>query len=359
LGGVDAVRDGAVKASLIVVCHHSSAELPRCLETFRRHAAAAGVEVEVVVVEQSEDEDEAEAAAACRPDTLLVRPNRGYAAGLNAGMTAAEGEVLLLANPDIRFLDDSVGPLVAAATGGADVAGPQLLWDEGGEVLLPIPDDPAPGAELARTARRRWPSWRRPARLLDASWQVWTADDPCPAPSLRGPLLVLTAAAAARLGPLDEGYFLYYEETEWLWRARRRGARLALVPRSRVVHRWGHATRRRSDVAAVEIRSRARFFERNYPRLARALAGHLAPSSDRSGREVTAVAGPEAVIATGADIWLLSIVSSLEPAVGCLERSELPQAARELTATGRWYAIAAARQRDRWRPLGSWTWERA
>lgn len=358
MGRLRRLEDGPVKLSLVVVCHHSSAVLPGCVASFRREAAAAGLDAEVVLVEQSEDEAEAAAVAGGDHDRLLVRPNRGYAAGLNAGMEAAAGEVLLLANPDIRFLDGSVGPLVAA-TGGAEVAGPQLLWDEAGEVLLPIPDDPAPAAELARTARRRWPSRRDLGRLLDASWRLWTASEPCPVPSLRGPLLALRADAAARLGPLDEGYFLFYEETDWLWRARRRGARLVVAPRSRVVHRWGHATRRRADLAEVEGRSRERFFERNYPRWARALLRRLAPAADASEPGVAVVEGPEAAAAPGADVWLLSIVSSMEPAVGCLGGSSLPGAALELAGRGRWYAVAAAGGPGRWRRLGSWTWEKA
>jgi GT2 family glycosyltransferase len=344
--------------SLIAVCHHSSAVLPGCLASFRREAAAAGLDAEVVLVEQSEDEDEAAEVAAGDHDRILMRPNRGYAAGLNAGMAVAGGEVMLLANPDVRFLEDSLGPLVAA-TSGAEVAGPQLLWDEAGEVLLPVPDDPAPAAELARTVRRRWPSRRDLTRLLDSSWRLWTASEPCPAPSLRGPLLALRADAAARLGPLDEGYFLFYEETDWLWRARRRGARLVVAPRSRVIHRWGHATRRRADLAEVEARSRARFFERNYPRWVRALLARLAPAADRPTPGTEAVVGPEAVAAPGADVWLLSIVSSLEPAVGCIDTATLPRAALELTGRGRWYAVAAAGEPGRWQRLGSWTWEKA
>jgi len=356
MGRLGKMDDGRMKVSLVVVCHHSSGVLPGCVESFRRQAAAAGVEPEVIVVEHSEDDSEASAVEACRPDRLIRRPNAGYAAGLNTGTSRATGELLFLANPDIEFLDGSVGALVDGVVGARKIAGPQLLWDRAGEVVLPIPDDPSPTAELARTLRRRWPRGGSLERLVAASWRVWTAEEPCEAPSLRGPLMALSRDTARWLGPLDEGYFLYYEETEWLWRARRRGAGLVLAPGSRVVHRWGHATRRRGDNEAIAERSRLRFFQRNYPAPLRWLLERLAAPQPPSNDRFEPVSGPDAVPEIGADVWLLSIVSQMEPSVGCLGVATLPPAARELSSSGRWYAVAARRERDRWRLQGSWMW---
>ena len=45
----------------------------------------------MIVAEQSESEVEAERVAAFAPETLLVLPNRGYAAGVNAALRGAAG----------------------------------------------------------------------------------------------------------------------------------------------------------------------------------------------------------------------------------------------------------------------------
>jgi GT2 family glycosyltransferase len=345
-----------MKLSLIAVCHHSSSVLRRCLASFRREAAVAGLATEIVAVEQSEDDEEAASVAALEPDLVLRRPNRGYAAGLNAGIAEATGDVLLLANPDIVFLDGSVASLTRAVAAGADVVGPQLVWDEAGTVLLPIPDDPHPVAELGRTIRRRRPGGRGIENVARSSWGVWGAGSPVEVPSLRGPLLALARDTARRFGPLDEGYFLYYEETDWLWRARRRGASLKIAPNARVVHRWGHASERRTDRDEIEARSRARFFERSYPRPIRWLLARLSPTGAIDAVGFDPVSGPEAVRADAAELWLVSIVGTMEPAVGCIAGSTLPPAARELTARGRWYAVAARFDGGRWHILGRWTW---
>jgi len=346
-----------MKISLIAVCHHSSKVLPGCVESFRREATEAGVVPEVVVIEHSEDDQEAVAVEAVEPDTILCQPNRGYAAGLNTGMEVATGGVLFLANPDIEFLSGSVRGLVDAATDGATVAGPQLLWDRDGEVFLPIPDDPSPRAELARTLNRRWPTRRALERTVERSWVVWAAENPCRVPSLRGPLLALSRDTASRLGPLDEGYFLYYEETEWLWKARRAGVKLAIAPQSRVVHRWGHSTRRNSESAAIEERSRIRFFERNYPKPYRALLRRLSPKTETPGPDFVEVAGPAEIPVIEADVWLASLVYSMQPSIGGLGTSTIPTAIEEISGVDRWYAVAARRVNSRWRLQGRWTWQ--
>jgi hypothetical protein len=184
------------------------------------------------------------------------------------------------------------------------------------------------------------------------------ADQPCEVPSLRGPLLVLSRDTFGRLGPLNDDYFLFYEETEWLWRARRRGARLVLAPNAHVAHRWGHATRRCGNTGEIEERSRDLFFERNYSAPLRSMLRRLAPRREPPDDRFERVAGPEAVPRIDADVWLVSIVSQMEPAVGCVRCSGLPPAALELTETGRWYAVAAGREGDRWRLAGSWMWQR-
>lgn len=346
--------------SLVVVCHHSAEVVPSCVESFRREARTVGVECEVVVVEQSEDADEEAAAVATGAERVLVRPNRGYAAGLNAGIAAAAGDVLLLANPDLRFGESSLRGLLDALGDGFDVVGPQLTWDPAGTVLFPVAEDPAPRAELLRTLRRRhqvvWDwglgSW------LDTMWRAWSASGPVQVSCLRGPLLVLRRHTADRFGPFDERYFLYYEETQWLWRARRLGGRFAVVGDSRVEHHWGHSTARRDDREQIEQASRARFFARNYGPAWRWALRLSAVGSERAGVTGLQVAGPDAVAETGADLWLFSTFRHLEPAVGAIGCSRPPKRIGEVAADGRWFALAAARDGDRWVSRGSWTWGR-
>lgn len=346
-----------MKISLVIVCHHSSRVLSPCIESFRREAAAAGVEAEVIAVEHSEDAAELAGVEALGVDRVLERPNRGYAAGLNAGAAEATGEVLLLANPDIQFFPGSVGALVEGVGRDFDVVGPQFVWDADGLVLLPPAEDPAPGAELFRLIRRRSPrAWKVSlSRTLDATWRLWTGSETIAVPALRGALLAISGTTLKRFGPFDEGYFLYYEETEWLWRARRRGARLGLAADAKVQHRWGHATGRSEGATEREETSRKRFLVRNYSglwrRILRASGGAgRSPLSPSRLRDVDTV--PEAEC----DMWLASPFPTLEPALGSLRSRALPPTFLEFCRSWRWVVASAARDDGQWRISGAWTW---
>jgi GT2 family glycosyltransferase len=267
--------------SLVLVAFRSSALLPAAVASFRREAAAAGLAGEAIVVEQSEDDAEVERAAAAGPDLLLTRPNRGYAGGVNAGIAAARGRWLLVGNPDVELGPGALTALLAALDDGWGVVGPQFAL---AGALFPPADDQTPRAEVAR--RRAWRSrraWEGHLRTELTRWsRVWDASAPVSVPTLSGALLAFTAELSTRLGPWPEDYFLYFEETEWLRRARRRGARLAVVPAARAVHAWGHAAHP-GAFAGRFASSQRLFFHRFHPLLGRpALAVRTAEPPDAS-----------------------------------------------------------------------------
>ena len=347
-----------MKISLVVVCHHSSRVLSRCVESFRREAAASGVEAEIVAVEHSEDAEEIERVSGAGVDRLLERPNRGYAAGLNLGTDEAQGELLLLANPDIFFFPGSVGALLAGIERGFDVVGPQFVWDDDAQVLLPAAEDSAPRAEFARALRRRWPRlWLASlSRTLDETWRLWTARETVSVAGLRGALLAVRRSTLRDLGPFDEGYFLYYEETEWLWRARRRGARLGLAADARVQHRWGHATGQSEGSVEREEESRRRFVARNYSGLWRRILRARGGGGNRPPLAFERLDDAQTVPHAEADLWLASPFPSLMPALGSLRAESMPAAFLDFCRTWRWVVAAASRTNGRWRIDGAWTW---
>jgi GT2 family glycosyltransferase len=347
-----------MKVSLVVVCHHSSRVLSECVESFRRQATAAGVEAEVVAVEHSEDAAELAEVQRIGIDRILERPNRGYAAGLNFGAAEAGGDVLMLANPDIRFFPGSVRALLDGIQRGFDVVGPQFVWDGDGQVFLPEAEDPAPRAEITRALRRRSPRmWTANLpRFFDQTWRLWTAEQTLPVAALRGALLTVTRETLDRFGPFDEGYFLYYEETEWLWRARRRGARLGLAAGARVQHRWGHATGQSEGAAEREEISRRRFLARNYGGLWRRVLRASSGGTGSAPMTVVRLGDKASVPEAENDLWLASPFPHLMPALGTVCADAMPAAFLDFCRAWRWVVVSATRSDGVWRMTGAWTW---
>lgn len=86
-----------------------------------------------------------------------------------------------------------------------------------------------------------------------------------------GASMLVSRQFVERVGPMDERYFLYFEELDWAYRARRAGFRLAWAPDSVVIHKEGaaigsSATRRPSDIALRYMTSSyLRFIRRHLP----------------------------------------------------------------------------------------------
>ncbi len=87
-----------------------------------------------------------------------------------------------------------------------------------------------------------------------------------------GASMMLRADAVRRLGPMDEGYFLYFEETDYCLRAARAGIECWYEPRSRIMHIAGQSTgvtaktARPTRVPKYWFESRRRYFAKNHGR---------------------------------------------------------------------------------------------
>ena len=72
------------------------------------------------------------------------------------------------------------------------------------------------------------------------------------------------------VGPMDEGYFLYFEEVDFCLRARRGGWLCWYVPQSRVMHISGQSTGvsssgpKREPMPGYWFASRSRYFVKNH-----------------------------------------------------------------------------------------------
>jgi len=344
--------------SLVLVTYRSGPVVAPAVASFRRESRAAGIAGEVVIVDHSEDAAELRALSELAPDVLVARPNRGYAAGVNEGMAHATGGVAFVGNPDIVFLPGSVAALAGALAAGREIVGPQFVI---AGLQFPPADGQRPRDALRRyLASRSAALWRREVRSELARWRrVWEAGEPVAVPLLSGALLAFGSAAWRRVGPWDDGYFLYFEETDWELRARRAGLRTALVPAARVEHQWGHAAAL-TATGAHFARSRARFLARHHG-LAGRVATRLVP--DRLPVRPATLPDDDAALPRGRAWWLVSPTDLGLPAVGLLGTAAEVRAAMAAAARRRGdhspLLVTAVEPRGRGAVRGPWRWSPA
>ncbi|HEX2162364.1 MAG TPA: glycosyltransferase, partial [Thermoanaerobaculia bacterium] len=154
----------------VVLVHYRAAELAaQALAAAAADLAAAGVDHELSIVDNGSDAAEREALAALPARLLEPGENLGFAGGVNLGVAASRGEVVVLMNPDVTVLPGCLPALVAALGGGAGIAGPRFFWDRGRRLLLPPAETRGAADELlaalagddGRWAARARARWRR------------------------------------------------------------------------------------------------------------------------------------------------------------------------------------------------------
>jgi N-acetylglucosaminyl-diphospho-decaprenol L-rhamnosyltransferase len=224
--------DDSGDVSVVVVTFNSMPWLERCLDSVGGH--------DTIVVDHGSTDGTVELVRERFPDVRVIeQENRGMGAGNNAGMRAARGRYCLLLNSDAWVVDDAIERLVAFADEHpeAAVVGPRLRNPDG-SLQRSVRGDPT----LWRVAteylflRKLAPG----SRLLNAFYGGgFDHESTHEVESLHGAALLVRREAADAVGLFDESFFMFSEETDWLYRFRQAGWKVLFHPNAEVVHVGG------------------------------------------------------------------------------------------------------------------------
>jgi GT2 family glycosyltransferase len=199
-----------------------------------------------------------------------ARP-QSFAANVNLGIAATEGEWVLGVTPDAVPEDGAVGSLVGFAETRArcGIAGPQLVWPDGAWQPSRRRFPTVRGTIVRRTPLRRlrpplehqrehYLLDERPTQPVEADWML-------------GACLLMRRAMLDELGGWDAGFRHYVEDIDLCYRAMRAGWERWYVPQAVVRHAWAAVSDRRflSRHTLWHARGMARFL-RKHPEILRA-----------------------------------------------------------------------------------------
>jgi GT2 family glycosyltransferase/tRNA A-37 threonylcarbamoyl transferase component Bud32 len=245
-----------VDVSVLIVNFNGGDVTPACLDSLPKG-------VETIVVDNGSKDGSADAIAAKFPGVVLIRnaANRGFAAAVNQAMEVARGRYFLLLNNDARLAADTLQVLVEWMDAHPDVgmAAPQLLHEDGRKQHSFDNIPSLATAFLNKSLLRIFFPSKYPSKRQDFT-------EPRDVASVIGACMMVRREAVERIGPLDEAYFLFLEETDWCLRCTRAGYRVVFLPQAKVVHLQGRARDKVRIRARIEYtRSLFTFFRRNRP----------------------------------------------------------------------------------------------
>jgi len=290
--GGGAAPGGAIQTALrIVIVNYRTPGLTiDCLASLEPELANLPG-AHVVVVEGGSGDDSAKRLADAIAErgwsswvTLDIREdNTGFAGGNNAAIVPALAEspapeFILLLNPDTVARPGAIHELLKFmdAIPDAGLAGSRLE-DPDATPQASAFRFPSIRSEFETTVR-----FGAISRLLKNKLVAMpVSDTPHRCDWLAGASLMVRREVFDAVGPLDAGYFMYFEETDFCLAAQRAGFQAWYVPASRVVHLVGQASgvTAKNDTArpakrrpAYWFESRKRYFVKNHGKLAATLA---------------------------------------------------------------------------------------
>lgn len=256
----------------IVLVHYHTPELAvRAHEALAADLATSQLEAEWLLVDNGSDEREKEILRSLPVRLLEPGKNLGYAGGANLGVRESTADFIFVMNPDVEVLPGCAAALCEALSAGAAVAGPRFYWDADRCFQLPPTEKRNRYDELLRALAHRGPGMARRARQRwrRHAWRLWTCAETTPCFELSGAMLAFQRQAWEELEGFDEGYPLYFEETDFLERLRRQKRRAAFfpaafVPAAEAVHLYAQSTLAEPRANDWFAQSQRRFFHRFY-----------------------------------------------------------------------------------------------
>jgi N-acetylglucosaminyl-diphospho-decaprenol L-rhamnosyltransferase len=269
------VRD--VEVTIAIVTYRSADLTIDCLRSIEAERLTPAVNIRVIVVDNGSGDAGLVAKAIEKNGwwswvTLITAPkNGGFAYGNNVALQRAYADgapkYLHMLNPDTIVRKGAIGALVRFLEAHPEVgiagSGFELLDGSEWPIAFRFPSLLSEFEEglqfgLATRVLRRWvvPKPMTPvAQPID--WVVAAS-------------MMIRWSVIDRIGGFDDNYFLYFEETDFCFRARRAGFSTWYVPESRVMHIGGQSTNVSNRKAVPErlpaywFESRRRYFAVNY-----------------------------------------------------------------------------------------------
>lgn len=236
----------APQVSTVVVNYNAGTELRRALQSIAD--ALWGYQWEAVVVDNASTDGSGDIVAEFAPHARLLRNERnvGFARGVNQGLAASSGPLVLIMNPDCRLMAGAFASLKCEIERSdvCAITGPRIL-DPDGSVQGNARGDPDMFTGLfGRTTllRRVLPALAVSRRNVVSDAAVRTGKSSVKVDWLSGACMLARREALHAVQGFDERYFLYWEDADLCRRLRARGYTVRYVPGATAIHRVGQSS---------------------------------------------------------------------------------------------------------------------
>ncbi len=200
----------------IIIVHHQTPELLKlCLNSIRE--TVVNLDYEVIVIDSTVSRKARDMINERFPEIkyLPFKENLGYARGVNAGIKNSISRYILILNPDVILTTGAVNKLLTYMDKHLDIGilGPRIL-NFNGTHQKTFFSYYKPATILARRSfLGRFGYFKKTLDeflMTDANPQKIQTPD-----WLMGSVLMVRREAINKVGPMDEKFFMYFEDVDW------------------------------------------------------------------------------------------------------------------------------------------------
>lgn len=278
--------------SIVIVHWKVRRLLERCLQSLQKYRA--GLNLEIFVVDNDSCDGTSEMLMVEHMDVVCIAlpRNIGFAAAGNLGIKQSQAEYVLLLNPDTEIRADTLATMLQYMKENQSVGilGPKILNSDG-SVQLSVRKMPGLWSQiltllklqnvladkqpleryLSGQALRFFSKLRslfsHSHHLSDYLQTNFNYNQAQSVEQVMGAAMLIRRKLIEQIGLLDQGFFIWFEEVDYCWRAKQAGWSVVYLPQATVQHQGG-ASFDQSSVLRKQLifdRSLLYFFWKNKP----------------------------------------------------------------------------------------------
>jgi GT2 family glycosyltransferase len=254
-----------MKLSIVIICWNDLKVIENCLKAI--FAETKKIDFEVIVSDNGSSDGSVDYIREHFPRVRVLEngANLGFAKGNNAGIRVAQGEYILILNPDTIILDRALEKLVEFADQYAEAGafGCRVLNPDG-SFQNPARPIPTVLGYLIAALYLRWLGNLSRTFTSDL-YQRWDGQTQRTIGFQSGCCVMFRGELLKRLHGFDDRFFYHFEETDLCYRVWQSGFPILFFPGAEITHLGGQSVGRFPIRFALETyRGCYRFFYKHY-----------------------------------------------------------------------------------------------
>ena len=252
--------------SIIIVNYNVKEFLEQSIISIKK--SCKNIQYELFVVDNGSSDGSVELLNKKFPEARLIRniENKGFAAANNQAIRQAQGEYILLINPDTIVQEDTFSVIFDFFEKHPDcgMVGCKILNPDGSLQLPCRRSFPTPWVGFTKISGL---SKLFPQSRLFGKYNLTylDPDETYEVEAISGSFMFFRRQVLDDVGLLDESFFMYGEDLDWCFRTREAGWKIFYLPETKIIHFKGESSKKSEvDLTLQFYRAMKLFVEKHY-----------------------------------------------------------------------------------------------